>query len=81
MALVESARSYDAPWQSAKAQLDAATSRAEQVRLFAAQRGLVGGAVARQYQHQRARRGSQHASVESGMASDESLHHPLRGFK
>ena len=28
MALVESARSYDAPWQSAKAQLDAATSRA-----------------------------------------------------
>lgn len=32
MALVESARSYDAPWQSAKAQLDAATSRAEQAR-------------------------------------------------
>ena len=32
MALVESARSYDAPWQSAKAQLDAATSRADQAR-------------------------------------------------
>ena len=32
MALIDSARSYDAPWQSAKAQLDAATSRAAQAR-------------------------------------------------
>lgn len=30
--LIDSARSYDAPWQSAKAQWDAATSRADQAR-------------------------------------------------
>ncbi len=32
MQLLESARGYDAPWQSAKAQLDASVSRAEQAR-------------------------------------------------
>ena len=49
--LLNAARSYDAPWQSAKAQLDASVARADQARAGLLPSAALSGGVSRVNTH------------------------------
>ena len=65
--LLNAARSYDAPWQSAKAQLDAAVARADQARAGLLPSAALSGGVSRA--HNELRASELPSNITSGMTT------------